>query len=165
MLTLGLTGRIWICTTPQDGRKSFDGLQAVVCDVDLAEFGEESVRQNLEQLAWVEKVARTHDSVVRAVAARATVAPLRLVTVCLDDDSVVSRLRQWEGPLRAALQRVEGCREWSVKAYAAGTSGESAAESAEVFRVADGRFVGYWCLTNVAGLMRQLTEEVTAATV
>lgn len=30
MLTLGLTGRIWICTAPQDGRKSFDGLQAVV---------------------------------------------------------------------------------------------------------------------------------------
>ena len=30
MLTLGLTGRIWVCTTPQDGRKSFDGLQAVV---------------------------------------------------------------------------------------------------------------------------------------
>jgi transposase len=30
VLTLGLTGRIWICTTPQDGRKSFDGLQAVV---------------------------------------------------------------------------------------------------------------------------------------
>jgi transposase len=32
MLTLGLTGRIWICITPQDGRKSFDGLQAVVRD-------------------------------------------------------------------------------------------------------------------------------------
>ena len=30
MLTLGLTGRIWVCTTPQDGRKSFDGLQAAV---------------------------------------------------------------------------------------------------------------------------------------
>ena len=28
VLTLGLTGRIWICTTPRDGRKSFDGLQA-----------------------------------------------------------------------------------------------------------------------------------------
>ena len=39
-----------------------------------------------------------------------------------------------------------------------------AAESAEVFRVADGRFVGYWCLANVAGLMRQLTEEVAATT-
>jgi transposase len=32
VLTLGLTGRIWICVEPQDGRKSFDGLQAVVRD-------------------------------------------------------------------------------------------------------------------------------------
>lgn len=34
-----------------------------------------------------------------------------------------------------------------------------ATECAEVFRIRDDRFVGYWCLTNVAGLMRQLTEE------
>lgn len=37
-----------------------------------------------------------------------------------------------------------------------------AAETAEVFRIADGRFVGYWCLANVAGLMRQLTEDAPA---
>lgn len=36
-------------------------------------------------------------------------------------------------------------------------------EAAEVFRVADGKFVGYWCLTNVAGLMRELTEEPAVA--
>lgn len=34
-----------------------------------------------------------------------------------------------------------------------------ATEAAEVFRIMDGKFVGYWCLTNVAGLMRQITEE------
>jgi predicted ester cyclase len=39
-----------------------------------------------------------------------------------------------------------------------------ATECAEVFRIADGRFVGYWCLTNVAGLMRQLTEEAAVST-
>ncbi len=38
-----------------------------------------------------------------------------------------------------------------------------AAESAEVFTIADGKFVGYWCLTSVAGLMRQLTEEQVVA--
>ena len=38
-----------------------------------------------------------------------------------------------------------------------------AAESAEVYRIADGKFVGYWCLANVAGLMRQLTEEAPVA--
>jgi predicted ester cyclase len=37
-----------------------------------------------------------------------------------------------------------------------------ATECAEVFRIGDGKFVGYWCLTNVAGLMRQLTEERVA---
>jgi predicted ester cyclase len=36
------------------------------------------------------------------------------------------------------------------------------AESAEVFRIVDGKFAGCWCLTNVAGLMRQLTEEPVA---
>ena len=30
MLSLGLTGRIWVCVEPQDGRKSYDGLAAVV---------------------------------------------------------------------------------------------------------------------------------------
>jgi transposase len=30
MVTLGLTGRIWVCVEPVDGRKSFDGLAAVV---------------------------------------------------------------------------------------------------------------------------------------
>ena len=30
MLSLGLTGQIWVCLEPVDGRKSFDGLAAVV---------------------------------------------------------------------------------------------------------------------------------------
>jgi predicted ester cyclase len=37
-------------------------------------------------------------------------------------------------------------------------------ESAEVFRIVDGKFAGYWCLANVAGLMRQLTEEQVVTT-
>lgn len=39
-----------------------------------------------------------------------------------------------------------------------------ATECAEIFRVVDGRFVGYWCMTNVASLMRQLTEESAVVT-
>jgi steroid delta-isomerase-like uncharacterized protein len=37
-----------------------------------------------------------------------------------------------------------------------------ATEAAEVFRIDDGKFIGYWCMTNVAGLLRQLTEEGAA---
>jgi AraC-like DNA-binding protein len=125
----GLTPADLVDQTGLDGEAveivEHDGLQAVVCNVDLDEFGEEPVRHNLEQLAWVEKVARTHDAVVRAIADRTAVAPLRLVTICLDDDSVTKRLQQWEAPLRAALERVKDCREWSVKAYQADTAASS----------------------------------------
>jgi steroid delta-isomerase-like uncharacterized protein len=38
-----------------------------------------------------------------------------------------------------------------------------AVESAEVFRIADGKFVGYWCMVDAAGVMRQLTEEPVGA--
>jgi len=37
-----------------------------------------------------------------------------------------------------------------------------AVESAEVFRVADGKFVG-WCMVEAASLARQLIEEPTVA--
>jgi len=30
MLALGLSGRIWVCVAPVDGRKSFDGLAAII---------------------------------------------------------------------------------------------------------------------------------------
>jgi hypothetical protein len=38
-----------------------------------------------------------------------------------------------------------------------------AVDSAEVFRIPDGKFAGYWCMVGGAGLMRQLTEELVAA--
>jgi predicted ester cyclase len=36
-------------------------------------------------------------------------------------------------------------------------------DSIDIFRIEDGRFAGYWCQSDVAGLMRQLTEERAVA--
>lgn len=94
------------------------GLTAVVSTVDLAEYGEEGLRRNLEDFAWLERVARGHDKVIHAVAGAAVVAPLRLAIICLDDDAVRVRLDEWHDALEAALDRVEGRAEWAVKAYA-----------------------------------------------
>jgi hypothetical protein len=93
------------------------GLQAVVCDVDLTEFGEGALARNLEDLTWLEQVARTHHDVVHAVAATGTAAPMRLVTIYTDDDSVRRRLDEVGDALTESLDRVEGRHEWSVKAY------------------------------------------------
>jgi hypothetical protein len=92
-----------------------DGLSAVVCDVDLAEFGEQPLADNLEDLTWVERTARTHNEVVWKVAGSATCAPFRLVTVCTDDDSVRAKIDALRADLETALDRVEGRQEWSLK--------------------------------------------------
>ena len=115
---------------PEDGLSGVQGLrnaslqlvpcaelQAVVCTVDLAEFGEAPLRRNLEDLQWVEELARTHDEVVRTVAERATVAPMRLVTIYADDTRLQEQIGLLHDALVAALDRVEGCAEWSVKVY------------------------------------------------
>lgn len=91
------------------------GLQAVVSTVDLDEYGEEALRANLERLDWLEVAARTHDAVVQAAGTRATVAPMRLATIFIDDDSLRRQLDQWRDLLDEVLDRIEGRREWSVK--------------------------------------------------
>jgi Gas vesicle synthesis protein GvpL/GvpF len=95
-----------------------DGLVAVVSTVDLDEFGESGLRRNLEDLSWLEEVARGHDEVVRSAAdAAPTIAPLRLATICHTDEGVRRRLDEWHHDLVQALDRIEGRNEWSVKAY------------------------------------------------
>lgn len=43
------------------------------------------------------------------------------------------------------------------------TGRQMSIDTAEVFRVADGKFVSYWCQVDVAGMVRQLTEEPVGA--
>lgn len=107
------------------------GVVAVASDVDLEEFGEEALRQNLEQLSWLEQVARRHDEVARQLSGQTATAPLRLATVFHSDDSLRAQLADWAEEAVAALDRIEGRSEWSVKAYLdAPAAPESSTESA-----------------------------------
>jgi hypothetical protein len=102
-------------------------LQAVVCSVDLEEFGEAALTQHLEDLAWVEEVARRHNEVVWLVAQHATAAPARLVTIFAGDDSVRRMLAEREADLGPSLDAIEGCQEWSVKLYGVAAPAQEAA--------------------------------------
>lgn len=94
------------------------GLAAIVSTVDLDEFGEEPLRHQLEDLDWLEEVARGHDEVVHAVSGVTPVlAPFRLATICSSEERVRERLESWYDDLVRALDRIEGRSEWSVKAF------------------------------------------------
>jgi hypothetical protein len=97
------------------------GLTAVVCPVDLALFGEEPLRRSLEDIGWVEAVARTHHHVAMQLSRFGPVIPARLATIYLSDESVAGLLSRSGTELDAALTRITGRIEWGVKAYTAPT--------------------------------------------
>jgi hypothetical protein len=94
------------------------GLAAVVSPVSLEEFGEDPLRRNLEDLAWLESTARAHHAVVDAAAAHAVTVPLGLATVYRSEDRARTALRERHEEFDEALRRITGRTEWGVKAYA-----------------------------------------------
>jgi len=94
-----------------------DGLTALVSNVTLEEFGEEALRRNLEDLAWLEAVARAHHGVIDAAARLFTLLPMRLATVYSGEAAMVASLTAHAAQFRAALERLRSRTEWGVKAY------------------------------------------------
>lgn len=107
------------------------GLAAVVSSVDLAEYGEESLRDKLEDLATLESIARAHHDVVATAWDQAPVVPMRLATVYRDDARVAAMLTERRADLTTALGRLTGHAEWGVKAYATAPDETGPAEPAE----------------------------------
>ena len=63
-----------------------------------------------------------------------------------------------EGDKVVCRSTMTGTKDGEIKGIAP-TGRQVSMDSAEIYRVKDGKFVGYWCQADVAGLTRQLTEE------
>lgn len=106
-----------------------EGVAALVSTVDGSDFGEQGLREHLEDVRWLEETARAHNRVVDA--APAPIAPLGLATVYLSDDRVQAVLRERATYFRAVLDRVAGRTEWGVKAYSDPPAEESPPQEPE----------------------------------
>jgi hypothetical protein len=95
------------------------GLAVLASDVSLAEFGESALREKMENLDWLDEVARLHHYVVDAAARLFPLLPVRLATVYRDDGAVCAAVTGHRDQLLDTLRRIGGRVEWGVKAYAA----------------------------------------------
>jgi len=93
-------------------------LAAIVSPVSLAEFGEETLRENLNDVTWLEEKARAHENVLEGALQRATIVPMRLCTIYSGEEQVGEMLRNQRDILLDALVRLEGKAEWGVKLIA-----------------------------------------------
>jgi hypothetical protein len=105
------------------------GVDAVVSQVRLEEFGAEALKRNLEDLAWLERTARAHDAVLDRALACDAVVPLRLCTIFNDEAQVRDMLEREQELLLDALERLRGHAEWSVKILADPRTLEAAARA------------------------------------
>ena len=92
-----------------------DGLAALVSRVPLDEFGEEALKRNLNDLGWLERIARGHEAVLERALERATIVPVRLCTIFADERGALEMLEQRREALTATLDALAGRSEWSVK--------------------------------------------------
>jgi hypothetical protein len=117
-----------------------DGLAALVSPVPLPEFGEEMLTESLNDLAWLEEVARAHQRVIDAAFERGPVVPLRLCTIYESDEGVRELLREDRRRFGELLDALDGREEWSVKLFVdperleaeAGVDGEHGSSEAEL---------------------------------
>jgi hypothetical protein len=94
------------------------GLAALVSRVPLDEFGAEPLRENLNDLAWLERVARAHEAVLDRALRQSTIVPLRLCTIYESEKSVREMLDREHDELTHALDALAGRQEWGVKVIA-----------------------------------------------
>jgi Gas vesicle synthesis protein GvpL/GvpF len=104
---------------------------AVVSAVDAERFSETALRRSLEDLQWLEGIARAHNAVVSNLAHRRPVAPVRLATVFTNAENVRALLRTRAQEFVAALDRVRGRCEWAVKGFAVGGDAAPAKASSD----------------------------------
>jgi len=146
------------------------GVAAVASPVPLAGFGEEALQANLNDLGWLERVARAHDSVLEGLLADGPVVPLRVCTIYRDAAQVEAMLESRSGELAAAVARLGGKAEWGVKATADREQIERhARESSETARALaaeiDAKPAGaaYIARKRLAAIVRDEADALTSA--
>ncbi|MBD0694758.1 GvpL/GvpF family gas vesicle protein [Streptomyces sp. CBMA123] len=113
----GIAGAPVGLVPPDQNADQNAGLVAAVSPVPENDFHETALREHLEDLGWLETLARAHHSVIEELAARTTVLPLRLATVYLDEDRVRAMLRERQALFLDRLEHLAGHVEMGVKLY------------------------------------------------
>jgi Gas vesicle synthesis protein GvpL/GvpF len=91
------------------------GLAVLVSRVPLSEFGEDGLRRNLNDLDWLERVARDHEAVLERTLELGTIVPLRICTIFSDEGGAARMLAEQRTTLETALDALDGRQEWGVK--------------------------------------------------
>src|SRR6185437_6878247 len=90
---------------------SVNTLAALVSEVPLANYNEESLAEHLTDATWTAIRAMRHETVVEYVAKRASVLPLRFGTIYLEHDGIERMLAEKARELEEIIEHLRGREE------------------------------------------------------
>ena len=95
-------------------------IQAIVSKVSLAEFGQEVLEANLQDLQWLTAKVYAHESIIEAILTHGTLIPMRFCTIFRSESRVREMLGEHYDDFVNTLTRLNGKKEWGLKIFSDG---------------------------------------------
>ena len=92
-------------------------IQAVVSQVPLPEYGQESHEARLNDLAWLKTRVQAHQDIVQAVLSERAIIPMRFCTIYQSEERVEQVLAEHYDEFAGLLGGLKDKQEWGVKVY------------------------------------------------
>ena len=97
------------------GTTSIDSVSAVFTEVGDDEFSQETIDRRAADLEWLGAIGYRHQAVVQDVMKKTAVVPLRAFTLFSSEDALRRYLHEHADMLGAALDRLDGKQEWTLR--------------------------------------------------
>lgn len=96
---------------------SLGNLSAVVSQVPLEEFGEDALKENIQNIKWLEKHIRTYDEITRSLFEQTTFIPVRFGTIYLDKERVKQSISNYKEQVIKLIETLNRKIEVGVKFF------------------------------------------------
>jgi hypothetical protein len=91
-------------------------LWLLVADVPAEDFEGAALQARIEDLEWLARCGVAHHEAIVRASRRLSIVPFRLFTVFRTEARALEEAARLKGRLERAIERVNGCREWVVRA-------------------------------------------------
>lgn len=91
------------------------GVAAVYSSVARDEFSQDAIDRRANDLEWLGAIGYRHQNVVAGLMKTTTIIPLRAFTLFSSEEALRAYLVENEERLNAALQRLDGKQEWTLR--------------------------------------------------
>jgi hypothetical protein len=93
-------------------------ITAVICHVSEAEFAEQQLQKNVENMKWLQNKAFHHHTIMNHLHDRYTTIPLKFGTIFEQEASLAEMIEGHKEAMLSKFSSLAGKEEWNVKVYA-----------------------------------------------